>query len=501
MSERVTAIEEYRIKSLRFIIILYVVSCIAGSGMQIIQKLKGNLVDISWLFLSIYTCISLGEAIFFLIEGKLAIRNNKLNYKYYNRIKYFCFFVGPVNSVSLTMMSPTSDALFCVIYCAALGSFFLDYKFEAILSIVLLVPVGIEYMIFPAMRLSGAGMAGFSLMFIEIIGITYLVGANLAAAKEEELQANQDKLQRIIDKVTALTTTLSDSVLSLSAIAQEENANMLEITNSSYELDGNSKEILTRTESSIKKLNVLQSNSQNIVNKMNETQEKSSYLAGISMKNEDALNNVLEISQAVENSTYNTLNAANRLQIEAKEIDKLLNIINSMAEETNLLALNASIEAARAGDSGRGFAVVADEVRKLADNTKISLGNVNLVVQNFKGDILQVERLSKEGSSLIATQNKVLTETANEIKEMILQLKISIEEVGQICKLGESQKLYLDETVDSNRQIIESIQSEIKQFEEISLLVKSNMKSIEEIVKSSEELGLTVEEVQDILSK
>lgn len=500
MKKNMTAIEEYRIKSLRFIILLYVVSCIAGSIMQLMQKTAGGLENVTWMWLIAYTCLAVGEAIFFLIEGRKAVAGGRIHYKNYNRVKYACLIVAPVNCISLGLMTQSVDVIFTAIYCAGLGIFFLDYKFEIGMSMSVIIPIIIGWIMFPGIRLSFLGVAACSLMFIELIGVTYLVGGNLAAAKEEELQLNQQKLQSVIDKVSTLTVTLSESVISLSAIAQEENANMIEITNSSDVLDKNSKEILLSTENSIQKLNILQDNSENIVTKMNQTQETSSKLADVSRQNEIALNNVLDISQKVEKSTYNTLNVANRLQLEATEIDKLLNIINNMAEETNLLALNASIEAARAGESGRGFAVVADEVRKLADNTKLSLKNVNVVVRNFKDDIFQVEQLSKENSTLIESQNKVLAKTANEIKQMIVQLKSSIEDITGVCTLGSAQSDYVEDTVKANRHVIQGIQSEIVQFEEISNLVKSNMKSIEEIVKSSEELSMTIEEVKVLLT-
>jgi len=109
-----------------------------------------------------------------------------------------------------------------------------------------------------------------------------------------------------------------------------------------------------------------------------------------------AVSQMAETSKEVSGSTTQTSKVAQQTGESTEKISKMTDVVTNTAEQTNLLALNAAIEAARAGEAGRGFAVVADEVRKLADSSSKAAGEVQAVVKEIANSIsLTVEGISK----------------------------------------------------------------------------------------------------------
>ena len=196
----------------------------------------------------------------------------------------------------------------------------------------------------------------------------------------------------------------------------------------------------------------------------------------------ETINGMIRISDVVKHSSQ-TVQALGK---SSNEIGEIIQVIDDIADQTNLLALNAAIEAARAGEQGRGFAVVADEVRKLAERTSKATQEIASMIKQIQKDTDGAVKSMKLGTDEVE-KGKILAEKAGQsLKEIIAGAENVADIVTQVAVASEEQSR-------TSEQITQNI-------ELINNVTQQNATGVRQIAHAAEELNLLTGNLQKLIS-
>ena len=325
---------------------------------------------------------------------------------------------------------------------------------------------------------------------------------------------NKDELGDLATGINTMASNLKDVIDSVSSSAQQVAATSEELTASSEETSRASEEItdsiqqissgqekqLFGMEEAKNSVSQISSSITEITSNIKEVNDLSIETSKVSLSGNEVITQTVEQMKQINSQSTITTESMVILERKSQEIGEIINVITGIAEQTNLLALNAAIEAARAGEHGKGFAVVADEVRKLAEESGNAAKNISTLIGEIQVNTKHTVQTVNEGKIAIETGMSFVSNAGSTFEKIatdvsLINNKLSIIS-AEIQEINNNTDVLVNE-VDNTKDVTEK---STDYTQNVVAAAQEQYASMVEMTAASRSLAEMSEKLQDVVS-
>ncbi len=275
---------------------------------------------------------------------------------------------------------------------------------------------------------------------------------SLPAESDDAIGKLFDGFNRSVKNISEVIRRLNESIETAASAATQISSSTEELAAGVQEQAAQSAEVATAVEEMTK--TVLENS-----NNAQQTAQTAGENGKLAEEGADIVTRTTEKMRKISRVVGDSASTVTKLGESSKEIGEIISVIDDIADQTNLLALNAAIEAARAGEQGKGFAVVADEVRKLAERTTQATKKIEEMIKAIQGETEAAVSSMKSGTAEVEDGIELADKAREAMSGIVDRTRLSVDMINQIAAASEEQSA-TSEQISRNTEAISSVASE-----------------------------------------
>ena len=270
-----------------------------------------------------------------------------------------------------------------------------------------------------------------------------------------------DAMRRMVEGLREVMAKVNRSALDVSAAAGELDANARRTADGAHEVVNQAETVAVASEA-------MSCTSNDIARNCHLAADSSGFASDSAQKGAAIVRDTVQGMNRIADHVRSSATVVEKLGTRSDQIGEIVATIEDIADQTNLLALNAAIEAARAGEQGRGFAVVADEVRALAERTTRATREIGAMIKNIQQETKLAVRAMEEGVEEVERGTGEAAKSGDALQDILNQINEVTGQINQIATAAEEQTATTQEITSNIHQISSTVQASARNSQEIS---------------------------------